>query len=193
MRPKKTVETLILTVRGHKVILDADLAELYGVATKRFNEAFKRNRQRFPDDFAFQLTAKEFETLRTPNSSQIAISSGDERAQPNWPQFATSSRKHRGAAYRPWAFTEHGALQAANILRSQRAVEMSLYVIRAFVKMREELAVNREILKRLTEIDKTLLQHDSALRDVYRKLLPLLEPPPVPPQRRIGFKQDDAS
>jgi hypothetical protein len=105
-------------------------------------------------------------------------------------QFATASK--RNVRHRPHSFTEHGALQAANILRSERAVEMSLYVIRAFVKMREEVAANITILKRLAEIDKTLLQHGSALRDVYRKLLPLLQPPPEPPRKRIkGFDPND--
>ncbi len=192
MKPKKPIETLILTLRGQKVILDADLAELYGVPTKRFNEAFKRNRRRFPDDFAFQLTAEEFAALRDPDSSQMVMSSPDERALPNWSQFATSSKKHRGAAYRPWAFTEHGALMAANILRSEQAVEMSVFVIRAFVRAREQLAANAAILKRLAEIDKTLLEHDSALRGLWTKLQPLLIPPPEPPRRRIkGFSPDD--
>jgi hypothetical protein len=193
MSAKKTplsheaLEPLIFSIRGHRVMLDADLARLYGVSTKRFNEAFKRNRQRFPADFAFQLTAAEFANLR----SQIATS----RQQPddlqadntNWSQFATSSSRHRGAVYRPWAFTEHGALMAANILRSEQAVQMSVFVIRAFVRLREQVAANAAILKRLAEIDRTLLQHDASLRDIYRKLLPLLQPPPEPPKRRIGF------
>jgi len=87
----------------------------------------------------------------------------------------------------PWAFTEHGALQVANILRSERAIAMSVYVIRAFIELREKVAANAAILKRLAEIDKTLLQHDTALRDIYRKLLPLLSPPPEPRRRQIGF------
>jgi hypothetical protein len=94
--------------------------------------------------------------------------------------------------YLPWAFTEHGAIMAANILRSDRAVQMSVYVVRAFVRLREQIASNQAILKRLAEIDKTLLQHDGALRDIYRKLLPLLEPPPEPqPKRRIGFQKEN--
>ncbi len=104
----------------------------------------------------------------------------------NWSHFATSSAGHRGATYLPWAFTEHGALMAANLLRSEQAVQMSVYVIRAFVRMREELATNAAILRRLAEIDGTLLRHDAALRDIYRKLLPLLQPQPDPPKRRIG-------
>src|SRR5687767_11272328 len=111
---------LIRTIRGRRVILDADLARLYEASTKRFNEAFKRNRGRFPEDFAFRLTAPEFLRLRTQ-----VIDSTDEFS--NWSQFATSSATRRGKTYRPWAFTEHGALMAANILRSERARHMSVY------------------------------------------------------------------
>lgn len=149
MKPKRPIETLILTLRGQKVILDADLASIYYVPTFRFNEAFKRNRERFPEDFAFQLTTEEFAALRVANSSQPIE---NQVSNPNRSQFVTSPRKHRGAAYRPWAFTEHGALMAANILRSERAVEMSVFVIRAFVRAREQLAANAAILKRLAEI-----------------------------------------
>jgi hypothetical protein len=154
-------------VRSHRVVLDADLARLYGVPTKRFNEAFKRNRHRFPDDFAFQLTAGETENLRS--------------------RIATSSVGHGGRRSLPWVFTEHGALMAANILRSERAVEMSVYVVRAFVKQREALATNAVILKRLAEIDKTLLEHDSALKIIWHRLQPLLVPPPETPKPKIGF------
>src|SRR5205814_7974026 len=132
-------------------------------------------------DFAFQLTGAEFADLRSQSvTGSQPVDPQDKNT--NWSQFATSSSRHRGIVYRPWAFTEHGALMAANILRSERAVQMSLFVIRAFVRMREELATNTAILKRLAEIDKTLLVHDTALRDVYHKLLPLLEPPPDRPK-----------
>ena len=161
------IEQRIYSIRGVRIMLDADLANLYGVSTKRLNEQFRRNRKRFPDDFAFQLTAEETDALR----SQIATSSS-----------------HGGRRYRPWAFTEHGALQAANILNSANAVHMSVFVIRAFVKMREQLATNAAILKRLAEIDRSLLVHDSALRDIYQKLRPLLAPPPESPRPRIGFQ-----
>jgi hypothetical protein len=162
------IDAMIRTIRGVRVILDSDLAALYGVATKRLNEQYRRNRKRFPEDFAFQLRAEEADSLR----SQIATSSS-----------------HGGRRYRPYAFTEYGALQAANILNSANAVRMSIFVIRAFVKIREQLATNAAILKRLAEIDKTLLLHDSALQELYEKLLPLLVPPPEPPRRRIGFHQ----
>ncbi len=157
----------IFVIRDHRVILDADLARLYDVPTKRFNQAFKRNHTRFPDDFAFQLIAEEVEHLRS--------------------QIVTSSLGHGGRRYLPWAFTEHGALLAANILRSDRAVEMSVFVVRAFVKQRESLAANANILKRLAEIDKTLIEHDSALQILWKRLQPLLAPPPDPSRRRIGF------
>jgi hypothetical protein len=198
----KPSHVTILTIREQKVVLDSDLAAVYGVTTKRLNEQFRRNRKRFPADFAFQLTADEFESLRlqiairddsTPGReskrSQIATSSQNagHGELANSSQIATSSGKHRGKAYRPWAFTEHGALQAANILRTDRAIAMSVYVIRAFIEQREKVAANVAILKRLAEIDKSLLEHDTALRDIYQKLLPLLSPPPEPPRRQIGF------
>lgn len=187
----KVPDIRILTIRNQRVALDADLAAIYGVTTKRLNEQFRRNRKRFPKDFAFQLTAEETEALR----SQIATSSQPDRLQ-DVPgarkrsnlrsQFATTS-SHGGRRYRPWGFTEHGALQAANILRSDRAIAISVYVIRAFIELREKVATNAAILKRLAEIDKTLLQHDGALRDIYQKLLPLLAPPSESPRRQIGF------
>lgn len=200
MKSKKPIESLILNVRNQKVILDADLAELYGVPTKVFNQAVKRNLERFPNDFAFQLTAVEFGELRSQisamNSSQFAMSSTqaveNEVPVPNWSQFVTSSKKHRGAAYRPWAFTEHGAIMAATILNSPEAVAMSVFVVRAFMQMREQLVANAAILKRLAEIDKTLLQHDSALRTIWDKLQPLLAPPPELPKRRIGFNRENS-
>jgi hypothetical protein len=142
-------------------------------------------------DFAFQLTAEELVSLRSQIVTFKAQPADSVPNYANWSQFATSSSRHRGATYRPWAFTEHGALMAANILRSSRAMQMSIYVIRAFVRLREHVAANQAILGRLAEIDKALLQHDASLRDIYHKLLPLLQPPPGPPKRRIGFIRDD--
>jgi len=193
----KAPDIRILTIRDQKVVLDSDLARVYSVTTKRLNEQLRRNRKRFPEDFAFQLTAEEFAAL----TSQIAtLDEGTPRGETKrsqsattssssamWSQFATTSRKRRRKTHRPWAFTEHGALQAANILRSDRAIAMSVYVIRAFIELRERVAANAAILKRLAEIDKTLLEHDTALRDIYQKLLPLLTPAPEPPRRQIGF------
>lgn len=181
------LEPLILKIRAHRVVLDADLARLYGVSTKRFNEAFKRNRSRFPADFAFQLTTAELDRLRIELARTIAHPS--DSLGHMWSQFATTSQRRH--SHRPWVFTEHGALMVANILRSGHAVQMSVFVVRAFVRLREQVAANTAILKRLAEIDKTLLEHDSALRDVYHKLLPLLQPPPEPRKRSIGFHTDN--
>ncbi len=166
--PPGDIASLIRPLRDQRVILDSDLAPLYGAQTRALVQAMKRNADRFPEDFLFQLSSAEAAALR----SQIVI-------------LKTGRGKHR--KYPPYAFTEHGALMAATVLNSQRAVAMSMYIIRAFVKMREDLAANAAILKRLAEIDKTLLLHDSALRDIYHKLRPLLEPPPLPPKPEIAF------
>ena len=171
MKPKKLLETLIpqcriLTLRDQRVLLDADLARLYGVETRALNQAVKRNLERFPSEFMFTLTRPEILSI-----SQTVTSLDDLK-------FSKSVN----------AFTEHGALQAASVLNSPAAIQMSLYVIRAFVKMREELTANATILKRLAEIDKALLEHDDALRVIWQELQPLLNPPPAPPKPRIGFK-----
>jgi hypothetical protein len=184
MKPSPPLETLILTLRQQKVILDADLAGLYGVPTKRLNEQVKRNAERFPADFMFELKAQEWRNLK----SQIATSSLDgpqTAGAPNWPQLATGS--HGGRRKLPYAFTEHGAIMAATVLSSPEAVTMSLYVVRAFIRMREQIAANAEVLKRLAEIDQNLLKHDKSLQVIWRELQPLLNPPPDEPARRIGF------
>lgn len=165
---------LIHTIREQRVIFAADLAKLYGVETKRLNEQIKRNLERFPADFMFQLTVDEVDTHQSLRS-----------------QFATL-KQGQHLKYRPYVFTEHGAIMAANVLNSPQAVAMSVYVVRAFVQQREILAANETILKRLAEIDKTLLQHNAALRDIYQKLLPLLQPPPEPPRPKIGFRESKA-
>ena len=165
------VDAMICTIRNQRVILDSDLAKLYDVPTFRFNEAVKRNADRFPPDFIFQLTKEEADAL----TSQIAM----------------SKPGRGGRRSLPWAFTEHGALMAATILNSPRAVAMSVYVIRAFIRLREELASNSTLEKRLAVIEKTLISHDSALRDVILKIRPLLLPPPEPPRKRIGFHSED--
>jgi len=148
--PSSQIVPLVRCIREQRVILDADLAQLYGVETRALIQAVKRNAERFPADFLFQLTPAETAALRS--------------------QTVISNPGRGGRRYAPYAFAEHGALMAANVLNSPRAVAMSLYVIRAFVKMREDLAANAAILKRLAEIDKTLLTHDLALRDIYQKL-----------------------
>jgi hypothetical protein len=121
-----------VTVRDQRVILDADLAAMYGVSTKALNQAVKRNSTRFPEDFAFQITNEEAVSLSQSVATQKSAS------KPNRSQIVTGSQKHRDPRAHPWAFTEHGALMAANILRSERAVQMSVFVVRAFVRQREQ-------------------------------------------------------
>jgi len=157
---------LILNLRGQRVILDANLAALYEVSTKRLNEQVKRNTDRFPPEFAFQLSRKEFANLRS--------------------QSATSS-SHGGRRSLPYAFTEHGVLMAANVLNSPRAVAVSVALVKAFVRLREVLATNQVVAKRLAEVEKTLVTHDAALRDIYQRIKPLLLPAPDPPRKKIGF------
>jgi hypothetical protein len=167
---------LIYEIRGERVMLDSDLAAIYGVSTSRFNEAVKRNKNRFPADFMFQLTAAEQASLRS--------------------QFATlKTGRGRHRKYLPYAFTEHGALQAANILNSPRAVQMSLFVIRAFIKMRETLLSTHELAKKLAALEKQLTgrldAHEAAIVRVLQDLMLILNPPPLPPlppKPRIGFK-----
>lgn len=139
----------IFTIRGQRVIMDTDLARLYGVPTMRFNQAVKRNADKFPEDFRFQLTREEFVGLKSQPVTSKTKLAGNEEDRTNSSQIVMSSR--RGANYRPWAFTEHGCLMAATVLRSPKAVQMSLYVVRAFVQMREALATNATILKRLAD------------------------------------------
>ena len=208
MKAKPPIDQLILTLRGEKVLLDADLAEVYGVPTKRLNEQVKRNADRFPEDFMFQLTATEWEDLKSQFATSSSESKEDQQDAPNRSQIATATTEKesdralrsqiatlkRGQGqhrkYFPYAFTEHGAIMAATVLNSPEAVTMSVYVVRAFIQMREQIAANREILKRLAEIDHSLLKHDKALQVIWTQLQPLLAPPPVPRKPRIGFHNE---
>ena len=162
----------ILWIRGEAVILDSDLAALYGVKTGRLNEQIKRNQHRFPPDFAFQLTLEEKKGViaKCDNPSKVLY--------------------YRGL---PMAFTEHGALMASMVLNSPKAVEMSVFVVRAFVGMRKEMSRGEEVLRRLAQMDQTLLLHDEGLRDLYQKLMPLLNPGPEPERRKIGFGKGDGN
>ena len=172
MKRSKPIESLILTIRGHKVMIDADLAGLYGVETRTLNQAVKRNIDRFPKDFMFRLNAGE--------KSEVITNCDHLRGL----KFAKSL---------PFAFTEHGAIMAATVLNSPQAVSMSVFVVRAFIQMREHIEANAAILKRLAEIDRALLEHDTALVELYEKLQPLLQPPPDPPKPRIGFQSKGKS
>jgi hypothetical protein len=188
------IEPLIHDIRGEKVILDSDLARLYGVSAKRLNEQVKRNQERFPRDFTFQLTVKESAALRSQFATSASQVVDHEDSGTNWSQFATSLRKHRGAAYRPHAFTEHGAIMAANVLNSPRAVQMSVFVVRAFLKMRVLLGDKRELAKQLAALEKELKQrldvHEAAIVTILQRVMDIIDPPTLPlppPKPRIGF------
>ena len=161
----RNIDSEIHLVRGQRVMLDSVLAEIYGVSTKRLNEQLKRNRKRFPADFAFQLTAQEFMNLK----SQIATSSA-----------------HGGKRKAPWVFTEHGAIMLASVLKSDIAIQASVRVVRAFVRLREMVAANAQLAAKLKELERRLDSHDEAIVDLFAALNRLLEPPEKP-KRKIGF------
>jgi hypothetical protein len=162
--PAHQIEQLIHLVRGHRVLLDSDLAAIYGVPTWRFNEQIKRNRKRFPSDFTFQLTKDEYEDLR----SQTAISKRTGRG---------------GRRYLPYVFTEHGAIMAASVLNSEKAVEMSVFVVRAFVRLRGLMIKHRELARRLDELEN---EYDHKFRVVFEAIRQLMREP-VQEKKRIGF------
>ena len=161
------VESRIIVLRQHKVILDSDLAELYGVPVKRLNEQVKRNQERFPDDFMFRLTVEENESLRSQN--------------------ATSKESRGGRRYAPYAFTEHGAIMAATVLNSERAVEMSVFVVRAFVRLREMLATNQQLASKIDELEQRLDTHDASIQDLIEAIRELMAPASAT-GRKIGFE-----
>jgi hypothetical protein len=161
--PPERIERRILLVRGQKVMLDADLAELYEIATKTLNQSVRRNVERFPEDFMFQLTTTEAEGLRS--------------------HFVTSNDGRGGRRYRPYAFTEQGVSMLSSVLRSPRAVHVNIAVMRAFVKLREILASNRDLARRLDEMES---RYDEQFKAVFAAIRELMRPPEKP-RRRIGF------
>jgi hypothetical protein len=169
------LESAIHLIRGHRVMLDSDLAMIYGVTTKRLNEQLKRNHLRFPPDFAFQLTVQEFRNLK----SQIATSSL--RSQ------SVTSSSHGGKRKLPWVFTEHGALMLASVLNSAIAVQASVRVVRAFVRLREMVAANAQLAAKLEELERRFDSHDEAIANLFATLKQLLEPSETPKRREIGF------
>lgn len=156
----------ILAIRGENVILDSDLTAAYGVTTKVLNQAVKRNETRFPEDFRIQLDSKEFADLKS--------------------QFVTSSSAHGGRRKRPWAYTEHGAIMAATVLNSPQAVQMSVFVVRAFIRLRQFARGHAEIAKRLDALERRVTDHDEDLREMFNALRALLTPSPRS-HREIGF------
>ena len=174
MAPTTALATLpdiasrIHTVRGVRVMLDYDLAALYGVTTKRLNEQFRRNSARFPADFVFRLTGEELVRLRS--------------------QIATSKRGRGGPRYLPHAFTEHGAVMLATILNSPRAVQMSIFVVRAFLRLREWVVGQAELAGRLVELERRVGAHDHELKAIIQTIRTMLDPP-SPPKKQIGFRE----
>lgn len=157
----------ILVIRGQRVLLDADLAKFYGESTKRLNQQVNRNRQRFPDDFMFQLTEEEFANLRL--------------------QSATSSSAHGGRRYAPLAFTEHGAIMASMVLNSERATALSVYVVRAFVELRGLLSANKELATKVHALERKVTVHERNIAELADSMAALLATPAPPPKRPIGF------
>lgn len=166
--PLERIQNSILLIRGHKVLLDSDLAALYGVSTRRLNEQVKRNRKRFPEDFVFRLSTTEKGALDRSQS-------------------ATGSQKHRDPRFAPYAFTEHGTIMAAMVLNSTRATEVSVYVVRAFVHLRQLLASHRDLARKLERHEKTLASHDQAIRGLIDTLRELMGKSESSKHRPIGF------
>ena len=162
----KNVESLSLEIRDHKVMLDSSLAELYGVQTRRLNERVKRNLSRFPGDFMFQLSQEEFDSLMS--------------------QSATSKLGRGGRRKRPFVFTEHGAIMLASVLNTERAIEASIYVVRAFVRMRELIGTQKAVAHKLTELERRIGGHDEDIKNIVTAIRQLMAPPSAK-KRRIGF------
>ncbi|MDD4888926.1 MAG: ORF6N domain-containing protein [Phycisphaerae bacterium] len=198
--PDEKIAGMILLLRGERVMLDRDLAELYGVATKALNRAVKRNLDRFPADFMFQLTWEEAMSL----ISQFSISSSSEAvgqdsrsqnvtlkgaAEPSRRRFGTLKRG-ANPKYRPYAFTEHGAIMAANVLNSPRAVQASVFVVRTFVRLRRMLLQNAELAAKLAELERKFDKHDGQIVALIQAMRQLMAPPPEPPRKRIGYQSE---
>ena len=167
---EQPIERRIVVIRKQKVLLDMDLADLYGVAVRHLNQQVKRNQERFPEDFCFRLSFQELANLKS--------------------QIVTSSSTHGGRRKAPLAFTEHGAIMAATVLNSPRAVQMSVFVVRAFVKLREMLATNRELAEKIGELERRLDSHDKAIQEIISAIRMLMRPIETPP-KQIGFRPEE--
>lgn len=165
------IESVILLIRDERVILDNDLARLYGIETRRLNEQVRRNADRFPHDFMFQVSSEEFETLKS--------------------HFATSRSGWDGRRKLPLAFTEHGAIMAASVLNTPLAVEMSIFVVRAFIRMRSFLASHKELALKVADLERKLSTHDKQILAIIEAIKQLMAPPPAAKKRPIGFRPDE--
>jgi hypothetical protein len=165
------IEQRILLVRGEKVIIDADLAEFYGVPTKRLNEQVKRNKDRFPEDFIFQLS---------PEEKSEVVANCDHLS------------KLKFSKVLPYAFTEHGAIMAASVLNSARAIEVSVFIVRAFVKLRRVISEHKELVRKIEQLDRRLADHDQQILSLVQAIKQLICPSPLPKKRQIGFLSDES-
>jgi len=164
--PQEVIERKIYLIRGHKVMLDNDLAKLYGVTTFNLNKAVKRNLDRFPDDFMFQLNSPEFKSLRF--------------------QIGISKKGRGGRRYLPYAFTEQGVAMLSTVLRSKRAIQVNIAIMRVFVRLRQMLATHKELAHKLNEFERKIERHDEEIKAIFDALRQLMTPPDKPKQR-IGF------
>ncbi len=182
---------LIYEIRGQRVMLDSDLAKIYGVETKDLNRAVKRNRSRFPKDFVFQLTAEDSKRLRCQTGT--LKSAGSRRAALRSQTVILKSGRGQHRKYLPYVFTEHGAIMAANVLNTRRAVQMSVFVVRAFLKMRALLGDKRDLAQKLAALEKELKKrldvHEAVIVTILQRVMDIIDPPalPAPPRKRIGF------
>jgi len=168
--PLEIIERKIYLIRGVEIMLDSDLAELYGVPSKRLNEQVKRNIKRFPSDFMFQLTKREIDIL-------------------NRSQFATGPQKHRDPKYLPYALTEHGVTMLASVLRSEKAIEISIYVVRAFIQLREMLATNKRLIKEFEKMKKVQKEQGQHIINILNVISQLLNPPSGSQKEPMGFRE----
>ena len=168
--PQEIIEEKILLLRGKKVMLDRDLARLYGVKTKVLNQAVKRNIERFPEDFMFELTKEEFKTWRS--------------------QFVTSKADRKGLRYAPIAFTEQGVAMLSSVLRSKKAIQVNIAIMRTFVRLKEIISTHKELAHKLNELERKFEKHDGEIHAIFETIRQLMTPPEKP-KRRIGFHPHD--
>jgi hypothetical protein len=179
--PTEQIALRIRHFRGEKVLLDFDLAALYGVETRALNQAVRRNADRFPADFMFQLSSEETETL-----SQLVTPSVAGHDVSNSSQIVMSSGKYRGKRYRPYAFTEQGVAMLSSVLNSESAVKMNIAIMRAFVQLRRALETNRELARKFSELERRIDKHDAEIDAILEAIRQLMAPPEKP-RREIGF------
>ena len=184
--PAEQIALQIRYFRGEKVLLDFDLASLYGVTTKALNQAVKRNRERFPDDFMFQLTTEEVSILRSQTVTSNPQGATTQIVMKHRSQIVTSAKKHGGARYRPYAFTEQGIAMLSSVLNSKRAVKVNIAIMRAFVKLRWALETNRELAQKFSELERRVDKHDEEIAAILEAIRQLMAPPQKP-KREIGF------